>query len=183
MCTVSSAAASSRTAQLHSWEVAFVAAWATKLGDTFSSEIGKAFGQRTFLITTLKPVPKGTEGAVSIEGTASGVLGSLLMAGVGYGLGFLRSPLDIAVVTGSAFVATTAESYLGAILQQKPPPQQQPQTMLPVVVVSNEMVNFLMTVIGALLAFTAAQMLTSPLFLDLGVRSGKLDLWKFNHMA
>lgn len=167
MCTVSSDAPSARH---HPWEIAFVAAWATKLGDTVSSEIGKAFGRRTFLITTLKPVPKGTEGAVSVEGTVSGVLGSVLMAVVGYVLGFLHSPLDIAIVTGSAFVATTVESYMGAILQQPQlQPQQQPQQhqehqqQVTFPVVSNETVNFLMTVIGALVAFTAAtQMLRVP---------------------
>lgn len=40
----------------------------------------KAYGKRTFLITTLKPVPPGTEGAVSLEGTAAGVGGSLIIA-------------------------------------------------------------------------------------------------------
>lgn len=137
----------------HQWELAFVTAWATKLGDTFSSEIGKAFGRRTFLITTLKPVPKGTEGAVSIEGTLSGVVGSFLMTIVGYVLGFLHAPLDVAIVIGSAFVATTVESYMGALLQQS---QQRPPASSFPVVLSNEMVNFLMTVVGSVLAFTAA---------------------------
>jgi uncharacterized membrane protein len=37
-------------------QVGYVASIATKLSDTFASEIGKAFGKRCFLITTLKPV-------------------------------------------------------------------------------------------------------------------------------
>jgi uncharacterized protein (TIGR00297 family) len=41
----------------------YVASFATKLADTTASEIGKAYGKRTFLITTLQPVPRGTEGA------------------------------------------------------------------------------------------------------------------------
>lgn len=44
--------------------VAFVASLATKLSDTCASEIGKAYGKTTYLITTLKRVPRGTEGAV-----------------------------------------------------------------------------------------------------------------------
>ena len=44
---------------------------ATKLADTFASEIGKAYGKTTFLITTLEKVPPGTEGAISAEGTAA----------------------------------------------------------------------------------------------------------------
>ena len=51
--------------------------------DTASSEIGKAYGRRTFLITTLRPVPPGTEGAVSLEGTTAGAVAALLVALVG----------------------------------------------------------------------------------------------------
>ena len=40
----------------------FVASLATKLADTFASEIGKAYGKTTFLITTLERVEPGTEG-------------------------------------------------------------------------------------------------------------------------
>ena len=46
--------------------VAYVASLATKLADTFASEIGKAYGKTTFLITTFKRVEPGTEGAVSL---------------------------------------------------------------------------------------------------------------------
>ena len=44
--------------------VAFVASLASKLSDTTQSEIGKAYGKTTYLVTTLRPVPRGTEGAV-----------------------------------------------------------------------------------------------------------------------
>lgn len=40
----------------------YVASIATKLADTFASEIGKAYGKTTFLITTLERVEPGTEG-------------------------------------------------------------------------------------------------------------------------
>jgi uncharacterized protein (TIGR00297 family) len=58
----------------------YVSAMAAKLSDTFQSEVGKAFGKRCFLITTLKPVPRGTEGAVSVEGYLAGIGGSLVIA-------------------------------------------------------------------------------------------------------
>lgn len=120
-------------------QVGFVTAFATKLADTFSSEIGKAFGQRTFLITTLQRVPKGTEGAVSLEGTVSGIFGSVLLALAGAYFKLLHSPIDVANVVLSAFVATTLESYIGAVYQD--------DSWL-----NNEMVNLLMTVIGASLS-------------------------------
>lgn len=47
----------------------------------------QAYGKRTFLITTLKPVPPGTEGAVSLEGTLAGVVGSIIIAGFAGGSG------------------------------------------------------------------------------------------------
>ena len=42
--------------------VGFAASFAAKLADTFGSEIGKRWGRRAVLITTLRPVPPGTEG-------------------------------------------------------------------------------------------------------------------------
>lgn len=41
----------------------------------------QAYGKRTFLITTFKPVAAGTEGAVSLEGTLAGVVGSIIISG------------------------------------------------------------------------------------------------------
>lgn len=38
-------------------------------------------------MTTLKVVPRGTEGAISVEGTIAGLLASILLASVGYFLG------------------------------------------------------------------------------------------------
>jgi uncharacterized membrane protein len=40
-----------------------------------------------YLITSLKVVPRGTEGAVSIEGTIAGLLASILLAFVGCFMG------------------------------------------------------------------------------------------------
>lgn len=42
----------------------FVASLATKLSDTFASEIGKAYGKTTFLITTFERAEPGTEGRI-----------------------------------------------------------------------------------------------------------------------
>ena len=58
----------------------YVASFCTKLSDTTASEVGKAYGKTTYLITTLKPVPRGTEGAVSLEGTLAGAIASVMVA-------------------------------------------------------------------------------------------------------
>ena len=54
-------------------------------GDTWSSEIGMAVGSKTpRLITTLKKVPIGTNGAVSVIGIIASALGGLLIGLVYY---------------------------------------------------------------------------------------------------
>ena len=119
--------------------VAFVASLAAKLSDTTQSEIGKAFGKRTFLITTLKPVPRGTEGAVSLEGTVAGVVASLFLPLYATFIGFLQ-PSHIPICILCAFFATFAESLLGATVQGRLP------------ILSNEVINFIMTLLAALFA-------------------------------
>ena len=52
-----------------------------------SSEIGKAYGKRAYLLTTLREVPRGTEGAVSLEGSVAGVAAALGFSGLACLLG------------------------------------------------------------------------------------------------
>jgi uncharacterized protein (TIGR00297 family) len=124
--------------------LAFVASFATKLSDTFASEIGKAYGKTPFLITTFKRVEPGTEGAVSLEGTAAGVAGSVLMAYAGVALGLCAGRNAVLACMGAAFVATNIESVLGATVQGK------------FKVMTNEVVNAINTSIGAALGFAAS---------------------------
>ncbi len=119
----------------------YTASFSTKLSDTTASEVGKAYGQHTFLLTTLKAVPAGTEGAVSLEGTLAGIVASVVMALLGYGVGLI-TPLGIFWCIVAAFIATTIESLIGATLQPK-------FTWL-----TNELVNVINTLIGALVAIT-----------------------------
>jgi uncharacterized protein (TIGR00297 family) len=122
----------------------FAASLCAKLADTFGSEIGKRWGRHTVLITTLRPVPRGTEGAISLEGTAASAGGSALMAAVMVGLGVIESPRAWLLVSGVGLVATLLESLIGATLQPR------------LSWLSNEMVNGLQTLVGALLAIGLA---------------------------
>ncbi len=112
---------------------AFAGAFATALFDTMSSEIGQLYGKHPFLITTLRPVPVGTDGAVSLEGTAAGLLAAAVMAAFGAALG-LYGWLAAAFVAAGAFVGTTFESIIGALGSAKR--------------LNNELLNFLNTVVG-----------------------------------
>jgi uncharacterized protein (TIGR00297 family) len=57
-----------------------LAALAEAAADTVSSEVGQAFGGRPRLITTLRPMEPGTNGAVSLLGTLAGVGAAALVA-------------------------------------------------------------------------------------------------------
>lgn len=128
----------------------FAASFAAKLADTFGSEIGKRWGRHTVLITSLRPVPPGTEGAISLEGTAASLLGSALMTLAMAGLGVIRG-WQLAVLVGCVgLVATLAESVVGASLQRH-------WRWL-----SNELVNGLQTLLAALLAMALVPWLSPP---------------------
>ena len=124
--------------RLNIYKLAYVSSLATKLTDTFQSEIGKAYGKNTYLITNLKKVPRGTEGAVSIEGTIAGILGSLIINICAYKLGILDKNKEILISIVSSQIATFIESYIGAKYQKK--------------WLNNEIVNAINTLIGAILS-------------------------------
>ncbi|MGB3760370.1 MAG: TIGR00297 family protein [Rivularia sp. (in: cyanobacteria)] len=121
----------------------YVASFCTKLSDTCASEVGKAYGKRTFLITTLQPVPRGTEGAVSLEGTLAGIFASVVLAMLGWGVGLIDL-WGILWCVLAAFIATNLESVIGATLQSR-------WQWL-----TNELVNVLNTLIGAATAMLFA---------------------------
>ncbi len=122
----------------------FVASFATKLSDTFASEIGKAYGKTTFLITTLERVEPGTEGAVSAEGTAASVVGGASLSLYAWLVGLI-SATAVPVSILAAFIATNIESLLGATLQGKDNLKW----------LTNDVVNFFNTLIGAIIAILA----------------------------
>ncbi len=130
-----------------SWEplliLGYIASFATKLSDTTASEVGKAYGKSTFLITTLKPVARGTEGAISLEGTLAGIVGGILISLVAYSLGMITFQ-GVIICTVAAFVATNVESVIGATLQSD------------IDWLSNELVNVINTIVGAVVAISIA---------------------------
>ncbi|CCH67547.1 COG1836 [Richelia intracellularis HH01] len=121
----------------------YVASLSTKLSDTCASELGKTYGKQTFLITTLQRVPKGTEGAVSLEGTLAGAIASGIISLIACWIGLIDFYGIIWCIL-AAFIATSLESVIGATLQS----QHQWLT--------NEIVNILNTLIGAITATSLA---------------------------
>ena len=129
--------------------VGFSASFAAKLADTFGSEIGKRYGRTTVLITTLRRVPPGTEGAVSLEGTLASAIGSLVMTAVVVAVQLVPAGPVAWLVAAVGLLATLLESVLGSLLQERTP------------WLTNELVNAIQTAVAAVLAMAAVVVLAS----------------------
>ncbi|CAL8472376.1 g11919 [Coccomyxa elongata] len=138
LCAVAALA----TGRLQPWQIGFVASFVSKLSDTVSSEIGKAYGQTTYLITTMQRVPRGTEGAVSAEGTAAGAAAAVLFAGMAVLVGQVAWK-EALIVAAAATAANLFESYLGALVQGR------------VEWLTNDVVNMIQISIAATIAIAA----------------------------
>jgi uncharacterized protein (TIGR00297 family) len=110
--------------------------------DTVASEIGKAFGRRTFLIVGLRPVAPGTSGALSLEGTAAGIAAAFALAFIARAAGVIGPAMMMPVAFG-AILASFIESALGATLEG-------PR------VLNNDLLNFVNTAAAAALALAVA---------------------------
>jgi uncharacterized protein (TIGR00297 family) len=117
---------------------ALVAALTAGGSDTIASEIGKAWGRSTFLVTTLRRVKPGTSGAMSVEGTVAGLLGAIALAACGAALGVIPFSAVLPVVA-AATAGALVESALGATLEGPG-------------ILNNDMLNFLNTAVAAAVA-------------------------------
>ena len=91
------------------------------------------------MITTLRECKPGDEGGVSLEGTAAGVGGSIALTLFATLIGVISGSAVLPLLL-AAFIATNIESLIGAAAQDD------------YKWLTNEVVNFIMTVIGAALA-------------------------------
>ena len=135
------------TGNIDLWRVGFIASFASKLADTASSEVGKAYGTTTYLITSFKRVPRGTEGAMSAEGTVAGVVAAAGVACVAVVLQQV-TVVGAAVVILSSVVANLVESVVGAQFQGS------------VKWLTNDVVNVIQISVAAALAVGGTVMMT-----------------------
>ena len=122
--------------------LALSAALAAGGSDSVASEIGKAWGRSTLLVTTMRRVKPGTPGAMSLEGTAAGVLAAFGLAALAAQLGLIASSTIVSVVVG-ATAGALVESALGATLEGPG-------------VLNNDMLNFINTGVAAAVALAIA---------------------------
>jgi uncharacterized protein (TIGR00297 family) len=130
--------------------IASFAALATANADTWSTEVGTRFKKKKpVLITTLKPVEAGTDGAISLPGTIAGLFGAVLIGSIS-----LLFDKNILILSGVAiaiagFLGNMLDSYIGAYLQTGE--KQLPSFWGIFGNYENSMVNFLSTGGGALI--------------------------------
>lgn len=118
--------------------LALAAALAEAAADTMSSEFGAVLGGVPRLLTTLRRVPSGTDGAVSAAGTLAGFAGAVIVAVVAaFALNLM--PGQGALVTLAAIAGLFVDSILGALLERRG-------------WLNNDAVNFLSSLAAAALA-------------------------------
>jgi uncharacterized protein (TIGR00297 family) len=118
-----------------SFVAAFVASLAAAFADTAESEVGQIYGRTPRLITTLRKVPPGTDGAVSLPGTLAGIAAATVTAALCLALGLLGDPHTMLLVALAAFLGTVTDSLIGARYPR----------------IGNEATNLLCTLVAAVL--------------------------------
>ena len=98
------------------WGVAALGALAAAAGDTWATEIGTLFGGVPRSIVSLKPLPPGTSGGITVAGTLASVVGSTLVVAVAHLTGVGASPG--AVFLGGV-AGSLADSLAGATVQER----------------------------------------------------------------
>lgn len=117
---------------------AFYGAISAALADTASSEIGMLSKKKPRLITSFEVVEPGTDGGVSVLGTAAAIAFGLII-GIIFFL-FTGNLKGILVFSIAGFLGSTADSYFGAIFERRK-------------MIGNTIVNFLGSSVGAIAAY------------------------------
>jgi uncharacterized protein (TIGR00297 family) len=118
-----------------------LAALAEAAADTVSSEIGRVLGGWPVMLTTLRRVEAGTDGAVSLIGTAAGILAAGIVSGAGV-LALGGGANMLAVSWAGGVFGLFFDSLLGATLERRG-------------WLNNDAVNFLSTASAAVSAAAA----------------------------
>jgi uncharacterized protein (TIGR00297 family) len=139
--------------------MAFAGSLAAAFADTASSEVGALSRKLPCLITTMKPVPHGTNGAVSLLGTLAALGACAAIAGLAWGTDFYARVLVAetptpnrtralagAVLIAAGMLGTLVDSLLGATVEGRIPG------------IGKGVVNFACTLTGAVVAGLLCQL-------------------------
>ena len=98
------------------WAAAALGALAAAAADTWATEVGTLAGGLPRSVVSLKPLPPGTSGAITVSGTLASIAGAAFVAGVAYVAGFRSA--TVAVFVGGV-VGSLADSFVGATVQER----------------------------------------------------------------
>ena len=152
----------------------FLGAFAAAAADTWATELGTLSGTRPRLVTSWKSVSPGTSGAVSLAGTVGAGLGAVVVVASAYpflereaavssrllALGIAGSGLAGALVdslAGAAWQALYRDEQTGQLTERPDAPQERRPLVQGYRWVTNDRVNELCTLTGALLAMGCFQ--------------------------
>jgi uncharacterized protein (TIGR00297 family) len=98
------------------WAAAALGALAAATADTWATEVGTVAGGSPRSIITLRPLPAGTSGAITVSGTLASIVGAAFIASVSYLMGFGR--VSAAVFVGGV-LGSLADSLMGGTIQER----------------------------------------------------------------
>ena len=98
------------------WSIGALGALAAAAADTWATEIGTLAGGMPRSVVSLRPVPPGTSGAITLAGSAAALSGAAAVAAVALltGASNAMGPVLIGGVAGSL-----ADSLVGATIQER----------------------------------------------------------------
>lgn len=98
--------------------VAFISTLTVAAADTVASEIGIR-DKKVWLITTFERVKRGTNGGISVLGTASSLVAAALTAVIGWLLIFRGIDVYVLIPIAMGFLGNIIDSVFGAALENK----------------------------------------------------------------
>jgi len=108
---LASALAAAGVGEVDALVAALVGALAAALADTLGTEIGLLSKGTPRRLPTFISVPRGTPGAVSVQGTAASAVGAAIIATAAWGVGLL-TPTQAGVAAAAGFTGALVESVV-----------------------------------------------------------------------
>lgn len=152
------------------WALGALGALGAASADTWSTEVGTLLGGAPRSIATARALPIGMSGGVTVAGLVAGLGGAAFVGAIG--AAFLPLPWAPAagLATAAGFAGSVGDSLLGATLQSKRycdrcnewterrvhPCGYRTRHRAGVYAVTNDVVNLLATVVGAVIALVLA---------------------------
>ena len=131
----------------HNLALPFVAAISVAMADTLASELG-VLSDKAYIITNMKPVKPGTNGAISWLGEGMALIGALIISVAGYFLvGLTVTEVFLSILL--ALLGCHIDSVLGATFQGGYSGSLRGENTI----ITNSDVNLISIAITALIAF------------------------------